>query len=228
MPTSGKKVLSSSVKKDTKTATQPDGTIVDTITTTTTEKFEDGTTGVRTQVETITKTPGGAKGGPGAKGAKAPSAESPADSKAPKVTNTTDGKFIQMCLDQHNVLRAKHGAAKLTLNGDLGKIAQAWANELAKKGNMEHSTAGFGENVYWCTDPIDGKRPVDQWYSEIKDYNFSNLVGQKGCGHFTQVIWKASKEVGIAVAKGPKGFFVVANYNPPGNFIGMYPQNIQK
>jgi len=223
-----KKVLSSNVKKDTKTVTKPDGTIVDTITTTTTEKYADGTTGVRTQVETITKTPGGATGSPSASGAKAQSAESPAQSKAPKVSNTTDNGFIKTCLDQHNVLRAKHGSPPLTLNADLGKIAQAWANELAKKGNMEHSTSGFGENVYWCTDPVDGKRPVDQWYSEIKDYNFSNLVGQKGTGHFTQVIWKSSQEVGIAMAKGPKGFFVVANYNPPGNFIGMYPQNIKK
>lgn len=113
-------------------------------------------------------------------------------------------------------------------NLKLGKIAQAWANELAKMGKMQHSTAGFGENVYWNTEACDGKRPVDQWYSEIKDYNFSKMEGQKGTGHFTQVVWKASKEMGIALATGPKGNYIVAEYNPPGNFVGKYAENIQK
>jgi hypothetical protein len=58
----------------------------------------------------------------------------------------------------------------------------AWAQKLAKSGNLQHNTSGFGENVYWSTENIDGARPPDMWYSEIKDFNFNKLEGQKGTG----------------------------------------------
>ena len=46
-------------------------------------------------------------------------------------------------------------------------------------------------------------------------------------GHFTQVVWKDSKKLGIAYASGKSGTYVVANYDPAGNFLGQYPENVQ-
>ena len=46
-------------------------------------------------------------------------------------------------------------------------------------------------------------------------------------GHFTQVVWKDSQELGIARARTRDGkWLVVANYLPAGNFIGRYPDNV--
>jgi hypothetical protein len=46
-------------------------------------------------------------------------------------------------------------------------------------------------------------------------------------GHFSQVVWRDSKELGVAVAKNRSGhIFVVANYSPPGNFIGSFAENV--
>ena len=46
-------------------------------------------------------------------------------------------------------------------------------------------------------------------------------------GHFTQVVWKDSKEFGIGKAQTKDGkWLVVANYSPPGNFLGHYPENV--
>ena len=45
-------------------------------------------------------------------------------------------------------------------------------------------------------------------------------------GHFTQVVWKESKKLGIAYASGKSGTYVVANYDPAGNFLGQYPTNV--
>ncbi|CAL8103222.1 unnamed protein product [Orchesella dallaii] len=214
-----KQVVDTKTATSTKTSTEPDGTIVEVITTTITDKFSDGSTGTRTEVKTTKKAP--CAGATGCGNAQVLQANlTPASSTAPKVENNTDAKFIQDVLETHNKLRAKHGAPPLVINADLAKIAQAWANEVAKKGNMEHSTSGFGENVYWNTDKPPGTRPPEAWYSEIKDFNFSKLEGQKGTGHFTQLIWKASKEVGIAMSSGKNGYYVVANYSPPGNIIG--------
>ena len=65
------------------------------------------------------------------------------------------------------------------------------------------------------------------WYDEIKKYNFRNPGFASGTGHFTQVVWVASKEVGIAKATSKTGkHFVVARYYPAGNVIGHFPENV--
>jgi hypothetical protein len=46
-------------------------------------------------------------------------------------------------------------------------------------------------------------------------------------GHFSQVVWVESTELGVGVAKSKTGqIFVVCNYNPPGNFVGSFAPNV--
>ena len=47
-------------------------------------------------------------------------------------------------------------------------------------------------------------------------------------GHFTQVVWKSSKKLGmgIAFADGGRKVVVVAQYGPAGNMMGSFPQNV--
>ena len=47
-------------------------------------------------------------------------------------------------------------------------------------------------------------------------------------GNFTQVVWKESTHVGIGIASGAKGTFVVANYKPAGNVTnrGYFEKNV--
>lgn len=44
------------------------------------------------------------------------------------------------------------------------------------------------------------------------------------------MIWKSTARVGIAFAKAPKdkGYYVVANYYPPGNVVGRYSDNVKQ
>lgn len=68
---------------------------------------------------------------------------------------------------------------------------------------------------------------IKKWYDEEKDYEYGteNITSL----HFTQVIWKSSEELGIAMAKNQTGqTFVVANYNPRGNIRGYFVDNVQK
>lgn len=64
-------------------------------------------------------------------------------------------------------------------------------------------------------------------YEEIKVHSFGVEPNSLQSGHFTQVIWKESQELGVAYAKSRDGkFVVVANYSPPGNVIGSFARNV--
>ena len=54
-------------------------------------------------------------------------------------------------LERHNELRARHGAAPLSLTPKLNTDAQEWADHLAKSEKLEHSNTMHGENLYWKT-----------------------------------------------------------------------------
>ena len=55
------------------------------------------------------------------------------------------------------------------------------------------------------------------WYNEIKDYNFETGKSTGVTGHFTQLIWLDSKEVGFGAAFNGGFLITVANYFPGGN-----------
>jgi hypothetical protein len=52
---------------------------------------------------------------------------------------------------------------------------------------------------------------------------------QKDTAHFTQVIWKESREIGIGAAIGSNNIIICcANYYPSGNEVGKYFENVLK
>jgi hypothetical protein len=55
------------------------------------------------------------------------------------------------------------------------------------------------------------------------------VVCFKISGHFSQVVWRNSTELGMGMARDRSGkVIVVANYNPPGNYIGQFAQNVSR
>jgi len=230
---SEKTVVSTNTSTKTEVETKEDGVVVKTITTTTIEEFSDGGTSTRTSIKTITE---GAQmqhidpqtGKPS--GQTYTISEAKANAKRKKVT--TDKSWLDEALETHNSYRKTHRVGPLALSNDLCEVAQAWADKIADDDKMAHSQNGFGENIHWSSGDVpNGKSPVDHWYSEVKDYDYNkNADFQKGTGHFTQVVWKGSTELGIAKATGKKkgGTYVVAVYNPAGNLIGKLDDNVFK
>ncbi|KAF7990229.1 hypothetical protein HCN44_000034 [Aphidius gifuensis] len=146
-----------------------------------------------------------------------------------------DEKFINACLEKHNYYRDIHGVPPLKINDKLCKFSQEWATKLAKMGKMEHrKNSEYGENLYfkWSSNPkclVTGDEAVVSWYSEIKDYKYGTDRSASTTGHFTQVVWKDSTELGVGFSRNSKGeIYVVCNYNPPGNFIGSFGNNVLK
>ncbi len=106
------------------------------------------------------------------------------------------------------------------------------ANHLASTGGLVHSKTKYrhvqvGENLRCQSWPMTGKEMTEAWYDEHKKYDYHNRqVYQSGTGHFTQIIWKNSEEVGFAQAQGASMNFAVAMYYPAGNFLGEYDKNV--
>ena len=157
------------------------------------------------------------------------------EEEQPEYDNATGstGDFAQDALQAHNKYRTKHHAPPLKLNSELNRIAQQYANYLAQSDSFQHSNNEYkgeslGENLYMCYgQKITGKAMTDAWYDEIKQYNFNSSTFTSGTGHFTQVVWKDSKEVGFAYAQSRSGnYYGVANYYPAGNFMGEFRQNV--
>lgn len=72
-------------------------------------------------------------------------------------------------------------------------------------------------------------------YDEICDYDFQDSKSNPGkvTGHFTQLVWKPTKEFGIGYATGVdnrdpgmKCVYVVARYKPAGNILGKFSSSV--
>ena len=146
-------------------------------------------------------------------------------------SNTPLGpETVQAIVESHNRFRAKHCAPPLKWSKRVASKAQSWADKLKKKGcSLVHSgNPSLGENIYFGGPPgtIDLKTAVDTWYEEVKKYNFKSPGFSADTGHFTQVVWRDSREIGCGAATCPEGDILVCNYSPGGNVQGQYKDNV--
>ncbi|MFV2195653.1 CAP family protein [Nocardiopsis sp. LOL_012] len=141
-------------------------------------------------------------------------------------------------LDHINDYRARHSAPPLAADAGLAQGAQEWA----ERGVLQHSprevNGGVGENLYIAlsSDPgrCDERRlrsAVDMWYHEMLDYDFRTPSPQHTTHNFTQLVWKSSERIGIGIAHvsredSMQGCMVVARFDPPGNYVGRYEENV--
>ncbi|MGB7661969.1 MAG: CAP domain-containing protein [Nitrososphaeraceae archaeon] len=151
---------------------------------------------------------------------------------------TQSANIAESILAEHNKERALVGVAPLTWSDKLAADAQAWADHLSTTGEFAHSpsfAAGKGEygeaiaGLSNTTDSgiIDGQM---RWAAEkdnpgyhgepfYPDPKFTNGAP----GHYTQMVWRNTTEVGCATA--PAGALpfpvLVCRYNPSGNFYGQ-------
>ena len=132
-------------------------------------------------------------------------------------------------VDAHNRYRAKHCAPPLVWSKQLADVAQKWANTLRDKGCIFGHSPGmkYGENLAAGTQgALDPERTVDMWYDEIRLYKFPNGGFSMETGHFTQVVWRSTSQVGCGHVTCKGNDIYVCNYDPPGNWEGRYRQEV--
>lgn len=152
-------------------------------------------------------------------------ADAPATTSASSDSNLSD--FANTLLSEHNKKRALHkDTSALSWSSKLADYAQSYADKYDCSGNLVHSGGPYGENLALGYGEAGS---VDAWYDEISSYDWSNPGFSSNAGHFTQVVWKSSTEVGcgIKTCGGLWGDYVICSYNPAGNFAGEFQDNVQ-
>lgn len=179
----------------------------------------------------------------GLKGNSSSTPQTPTTPEAPSNTNNSStgissvGSLVstsdaEAALAFHNKSRADVGVAPLIWSSTLADFAQKWANHLVENGkcDLQHRPnsgdwkTDYGENIAMLTDKNSALESSKLWYNEISKFKNVTLDNTNwyDSGHYSQMVWRNTKSVGIGVAKCTNGYYiVVGNYDPPGNYMGQ-------
>jgi hypothetical protein len=152
-----------------------------------------------------------------------------------------DAAAAEKWIAVHNDVRARVSPVPDPLLGALvwseeaAGVARAWAERC----RFEHNPGrgAFGENLFASSEeapPDVVEQALASWTAEKKDFDgaANHCADGAVCGHYTQLVWRATRGVGCAVATCTTGSpvpdtgawtLVVCNYAPPGNIVGEKP-----
>ncbi|CAP34397.2 Protein CBR-VAP-1 [Caenorhabditis briggsae] len=168
----------------------------------------------------------------------------------PGVTDQSD-QARQKFLDTHNKLRSSlakgleadgiaAGAfapqAKQMIKQKYSCTIEANARTWAQGCLYQHSTnaqrPGWGENLYKIS--INNMPKIQTaedsslaWWSELKDFGvgsdniLTDAVWARGVGHYTQMAWESTTEIGCFVQNCPTFTYSVCQYGPAGNYMNQ-------
>ena len=137
--------------------------------------------------------------------------------------------FEGRLLAAHNGERTAHGIAPLRWSPQLAAQADVWARALTARGAFEHSPdrQGAGENLWIGTAGYySPEAMVGAFVGEGVQFRAGRFpkVSRTGnwtdVGHYTQLIWPATREVGCALETGRGNDVLVCRYFPAGNMMG--------
>jgi hypothetical protein len=126
----------------------------------------------------------------------------------------------------------------LTWDDALAATAAAWASQCKDgdgDGLIDHNPGRsdghayyVGENIFASSGMATGAGAVMAWANEGPKYHYDSNTCDSGavCGHYTQLVWRATLQVGCAIASCPKLKYpsvVVCDYGPGGNVNNQKP-----
>lgn len=159
------------------------------------------------------------------------SSSSPPVSEQPDYVNDTT--FRNAMLGSTNAYRLQHNAQIVLWHPTLVNYAQGWTNQ-CRWAHSNPATGSYGENL--ATNTQTPAEAIRLWADEASLYNYT--AGQFGhdTGHFTQLVWNATRFIGCGRTycggTSPDGtgrawgWFVACEYYPRGNVQGAFISNV--
>jgi len=123
------------------------------------------------------------------------------------------GDFIKDMIDTHNRYRSAHGAPPVTWSNTLAGYAEGHTGDCV----MHHTGGPYGENL--AMGYTSGISAITAWYDEQSQYNYGAPGFQGSTGHFTQLVWKATKQIGCHLRQCGSGGYLMCEYEPAGNVV---------
>ncbi|KAM7032867.1 peptidase inhibitor 16-like [Acridotheres tristis] len=142
----------------------------------------------------------------------------------------------KIILDEHNKYRSQvsppaMAMMKMTWDKELEALAQSYAEKCIWDHNKERGRRG--ENLFAMAPTLELEFAVEDWNGEEKFYNLttSTCVPGQMCGHYTQVVWSNTHQIGCGAhfcekidgIETENMHLLVCNYYPPGNMKGKKP-----
>ena len=137
--------------------------------------------------------------------------------------------FAERLLIAHNQERDRVNVPRLAWSAKLAEQAQAWADTLARSNRFEHAQdrSGAGENLWMgSARRYSAEQMIDGFVEEVRYFHTGQFpdVSSTGSwhdvGHYTQLIWRGTQQVGCAVGQGRANDILVCRYWPAGNVMG--------
>ncbi len=131
-------------------------------------------------------------------------------------------------LAAHNAYRRDTGETPLVWSESLAAGASAWARHLAEKHEFQHSKApNVGENIWMGSSGAYTIAQMVKSWGDEKEYfvsgkpfpDVSTSGNWRDVGHYTQIIWRHTTEVGCGLAHDAVNDYLVCRYSPPGNIV---------
>ncbi|MCJ1285370.1 hypothetical protein MMC26_004710 [Xylographa opegraphella] len=172
-------------------------------------------------------------------------AASPASNGAPTTLvpdlDVTSPTYAAIALQHHNVHRANHSANALVYNQTLASWAQTKAESCVWDESFPAGVSGVGMNIAQGTYLGPGNLSAvitDMWYNgevtQFPGYGIADLdvnsPAFQNWGHFSQLVWKGTTEVGCGTSECSagtsigSGYYVACLYYAPGNYVGDFTQ----
>ncbi|NXS67422.1 CRIS2 protein, partial [Pandion haliaetus] len=146
--------------------------------------------------------------------------------------STSKASQQKLIVDKHNSLRrgvkpTASNMKKMEWCPPAAQNAQEWANQCTlshSPGNRRRTNVQCGENLFMSSSPRPWSDVIQAWYNEENDFEYGTGAKTQGAvtGHYTQVVWHNSYQIGCAVAFCPNSsykYFYVCQYCPAGNNV---------